>query len=60
MKGRSERIVRTGSMRRERQAMTYHERLHADGNMRVHWYHHMSCATPAGELSNARTAKEAK
>lgn len=45
--------IPTGSiaLRRSRHAETYHERMHADGNMRVTWYHHVTCAKPAGELA---------
>lgn len=45
--------IPTGSiaLRRSRRAMTYHERCHADGKGLVSWYHHTTCARPAGELT---------
>jgi hypothetical protein len=44
--------IPTGSvaLRRKRRAGTYHERLHADRDMNVSWYHHMTCARPVGEI----------
>jgi hypothetical protein len=38
------------ALRRSRRAGTYHERLHADADGNVRWYHHVTCARPAGEV----------
>ena len=31
------------ALRRSRRAMTYYQRMHADGSGKVHWYHHVDC-----------------